>query len=724
MKLTKQLCSGSLFLLALQFCFCSLPSDIEPVNWKIHFEIPVANKRYDMRKIFIKEYIGDMDVQMGKADTIGDTIYIYKKGTASYEISKELIATDTSSMEEVVGARTLKNTPMVDIFFDYPGVSDLSGSEIVPAPYTFTRQEDEHLDGINSVTIDESSPALNVKVMNTSVGANLENLTVTLLNKGIVIDSSFLATLPATAEAVVPFEIQGKSIFSPLTAKINATIPSGAQLRADEGLRVYFNLDDMVVSDAVIKDSLIDYEETYNGTMGLSDSINLNFIDLDSAMISCEINNPCAFKLEFIGVVEDAWDCDFARANNIRSITQLSSIMDSSAFAGKVVNDTLFRYSGATHAVKMIPLKKLRLFPTWDTDSAKSVLKFRYQLRSLSDGRWVHFNKDDLISVKLIPTKFPFVQISGNFTSSTVETFSSEEKVGFDWEASILDSLRKSFRFESVQMNLSFVPNMNPGSSLDSMKLHLELAEKNKTDGSVVMDKVFIGILPDSQHNANMEISSLINTWLDTLAFTTQVVLPEGTGLELHNQKDASGKYSNSFNIGVNVNWDLKIAMAWKVLDTIRTELELSSFSLEEDLEWVEKMITQPEISLVVKALNNTNIQFSLFALGASDVDKEKLLEVPDSLLYSYSPDVDNSSLFRLFGLQGLNLPPRGHVDSINVKLDHRAVNALCSKNKCHIRWFLVIPGADPDVLVDTDYFDIKAKAIVDGVGNSDSLLY
>ena len=197
-------------------------------------------------------------------------------------------------------------------------------------------------------------------------------------------------------------------------------------MRADEGLRVYFNLDDMVVSDAVIKDSLIDYEETYNGTMGLSDSINLNFIDLDSAMISCEINNPCAFKLEFIGVVEDAWDCDFARANNIRSITQLSSIMDSSA-SGKVVNDTLFRYSGATHAVKMIPLKKLRLFPTWDTDSAKAFLSSVTSTFS-SDGRWVHFNKDDLISVKLIPTKFPFVQISGNFTSSTVETFSSEEK--------------------------------------------------------------------------------------------------------------------------------------------------------------------------------------------------------------------------------------------------------------------------------------------------------
>jgi hypothetical protein len=99
-------------------------------------------------------------------------------------------------------------------------------------------------------------------------------------------------------------------------------------------------------------------------------------------------------------------------------------------------------------------------------------------------------------------------------------------------------------------------------------------------------------------------------------------------------------------------------------------------------------------------------------------------LDVPDSLIYTYSPSVDTSSLFRLFGLQGLNLPPRGKKDSLNVKLDHRAVDALFSKNKCHIRWFLVIPGAGSDVLTDTDYFEVKAKMIVEGIGKSDSLLY
>jgi len=273
-------------------------------------------------------------------------------------------------------------------------------------------------------------------------------------------------------------------------------------------------------------------------------------------------------------------------------------------------------------------------------------------------------------------------------------------------------------------MNLSFTPKLNPGSSLDSMKLHLELIEKNKTNNNVFLDKKFTKILPDSRHNANMEISSLINNWPDTILLSSQVILPEGTGLELYNRKDQSGKYSNNFTIGVNADWNIKIAFAWKVLDTIRTELELSSFSLEEDLEWVEKMITQPEITLNVKALNNTNLQFSLFALGASDKDKQKLLDVPDSLIYTYSPSVDTSSLFRLFGLQGLNLPPRGKKDSLNVKLDHRAVDALFSKNKCHIRWFLVIPGAGSDVLTDTDYFEVKAKMIVEGIGKSDSLLY
>jgi hypothetical protein len=95
MKLTWNLFSSCLLLLVLQICFCSLPSDIEPVNWKMHFEVPITNKRYGVRHIIKDEYTGEMDVKMGKADTIGDTVFIYKKDFAFYEISKELITTDT-----------------------------------------------------------------------------------------------------------------------------------------------------------------------------------------------------------------------------------------------------------------------------------------------------------------------------------------------------------------------------------------------------------------------------------------------------------------------------------------------------------------------------------------------------------------------------------------------------------------------------------------------------
>jgi hypothetical protein len=129
-------------------------------------------------------------------------------------------------------------------------------------------------------------------------------------------------------------------------------------------------------------------------------------------------------------------------------------------------------------------------------------------------------------------------------------------------------------------MNLSFVPVLVKGSYLDSMKMHLKLAEKNNAGSTVVLDKKFIRIAPDSQHTAVMQISPLINTWPDTLAFSTQITLPEGTGVELYNSKDPSGQYSTNFSIGINVEWNIKIALAWKVLDTIRTEEWLLLFLL------------------------------------------------------------------------------------------------------------------------------------------------
>lgn len=686
-------------------------------------EVPVTDKRYEIRDLINKAFPGEQDILMGENDTIADTVFLFKKDSIYYEISRPLITTDTSCMEEKVGVRTLKNTPEVDILFEFPGVSGLSGTVIVPSPVTFTQSQNRNLSGIKSVTIDQNSPPLNISVQNTSQDADIEKVTVTMLDKGNEIGSIKLKNLSAKSAVVAPFEIQGKSIHNPLTVKITATIPTGAQLCASEGLQVKFNLDNIMVSEAVILDSLIDYTETFSGALGLLENFKLGFFDIDQASVSCEIENPCAFKMKLSGRIEHAWDRDFARKNNLRSISQLHVIKDSSAFAGEVICDTAFKLPEVPYFRTSISLKNIRIFPTWDSDSAKSILKFHYLLNSISDGRWVRFNKNDLISFKLITSRFQFIQISGEFTEPLIDTFSSEEKIGFDWNSAILDSLRKSFRFESVQMNFRFTTELPPGSFLDSMHLNLELAKKNKKDGSILLNKKFAGICPDSQHTADMQLASLINIWPDTLAFNTKIVLPAGNRLEFVNRKSKEGKYSSDYSIGINVHWNLKIALAWKILDTIRTELEPSSFSFKEDLQWIER-ITQPEITLNVNALNNTNLQFTLFALWTSDKFKQKLISVPDSFFYSNGTDVDTSPVFRLFGLRGLNLPPRGKVDSLKVKLDHRAVGALISHNDCHIRWLLVIPASGSDVLSDSDFLDIKATAVIEGICNSDSLLY
>ncbi|HEX3020365.1 MAG TPA: hypothetical protein VHP36_08675 [Chitinispirillaceae bacterium] len=725
MNKLKQFFCSCLLLLILQICFCSLPSDIEPVEWKMRFELPVADKRYTTRDLLKEDLSDEMKIQMGKLDTIGDTVFLFKEDSETYEIDRPLISTDTSFLEEKVGIRTLKNTPQVEVLFEFPGVGGASGLVSVPVPVTFSQAHDNNLNGIQSVTIDETSPALNVTVANTSVGANVENVTVSLLDRGTLIESVSIAVLAAQASTVVPFQMQGKSIHDPITVNVTATIPAGSVLRANEGLSVSFNLDGIMASEAVIVDSLIDYTETFTGSLGLADSMRLNIIDLDQASIACEIKNPCAFKMELTGIIENTWNRDFARNNNIRSIAQLVGINDSSAFAGKVIQDTIFKLPGVSSYNKSIHLDNLRIFPTWDSDSGKSMLNFRYIVHSLVDGRWVRFNKDDIISFKLIPDQFPFVQINGVFTKPLKQDFSSEQKVGFGWDQSILDSLKKSFRFASAQINLSFIPDLPPESKIDSLKLYMNFAEKNKQSGSVVLDKKFIGILPDSMHSANLQLASLLNTWLDTLEFKSQITLPAGTGLELFNRKDEYGRYSTNLSIGINVKWNLKIALGWSIEDTIRKELEPSTFSLndQDGLEWIDK-IKKPKVTINVNALNNTNLHFTLYALCASDQNKQMLMSLPDSMIYSYSPSVDNGPLFRLLGLQGLNLPPRGDYGSIKVELDQRAVDALFSNKDCHIRWFLMIPDAGSDALIDTDFFDIQAKAVIEGIGNSDSLLY
>lgn len=717
-KLFKPILCGSIYIPILLQLTCSLPSDIEPVKWNMHLEIPVTTRHYTAYDLIDQNFGDEMSLQ------VGDTVSLFKSDSFRIETVHPLIASDTSMVNEALGSRPLQNTPQVNFFFGFlDETNSSSSSAIINSPVSFSRTDTKNIDGIRSVTIDSSSPDLNIKINNNSSGVNLTDVTISLLDKHSFVITSFDTLLISSkTNFTLPVNICGKTLHDVVSVTLKATIPAGSTINSQDGLGVSFNLDGMRVSEATLLDSKISYSDTFSGTLNLSDSFKIEIVDLENAVLSCQIENPCAFKTLISGVLDNAWDYEFSINHKLDSLEQLKNISDSSFFAGNVIYDTIFKRQSDLFHTALITLNDIRLFPSWDRDSGKSFLKYRYKVKAIPDGRWINFKKTDQIIFKLTTSAFPFMKIKGSVLNTIVENFSDSQNISFDWNEAIVDSLKKSFRFQNAMMKLSFIPDLPRQSSIDSLKLSMYLSGNSEKSDPVTLVKKICNIKSDTLYYENVNITNLLNDWSDTLLIKTKFVMPKGTGLTLHNRRNNNGHYSSSLSINVTVGCALKIPLSWQITDTIFTELDPSSFSLEADnMEWVNK-IQNPEVYVYLKALNNTNVSFNLYALCASDRHKDLLMSVPDSLLYTHNPQIGGKNLFWLFGDKGLELKPRGTINNITVKFDKRATDAFLAGNECHIRWFLVIPSSNPDALTKKDFLDLTAISIIKGVGNTDSL--
>lgn len=686
-------------------------------------ELPVANERF-----IAYDLINNGDVP-GFELNFGDSALTLKKTDSMYySIEKEMIAEDSSVNEEIFGPVTLNNTPVINMFISVLTSDELNGIPL-PVDTKLNKSSTEPLDGIRSATFDENSIPLEITVKNTAASADLHNVTISVFDYDNPLGEIKLSSIKASEFKTGTINVRNKSVKDSIRVSVEATIPSGAVLNSGDGLRVMFSFDGLTSSDATICDTMINYTDSFEGCFSLSDLINLNTIDIDKARLGCTIENPAKIQFRLEGVIDDAWDLDFAKTNNLHSLNQLSVLSDSTYFAGNVINDTLYENPHNIDLSSLysfeIPLNKMRLFPSWNADSMKSVLNYTFTINSVSDGRYVHFNKNDVWKFKLITKQFPFIQIDGTFIDSIVEPFSSEHETGFDWESGITESLRKSFRFDSAKMVLNFIPDLPPQSSLDSLRLHFQLNSDITPDTPVISNLVLEKLKPDTTFYRTIDVNPVINDWPNTIGINSRVVLPKNTAIKLFNRKDSQGQYLNTLNVGMNVIWKLEIPFAWHVTDTIITELESSSFTLDsDDMDWINK-IENVRAVFNLFAVNKTNVNAILHALGSSEKHSDELMAIPES--YIGRPDIETlvgENVFCIFGPEGLEVKPRGDTCSATATLDNRGVDALISDEGCAVRWFLVMPSCNPDQFNNSDYLDFRATATVEGIGRADSLLY
>jgi hypothetical protein len=723
MKALKTFVPGIVIVTGLPFLSCSLPENIEPAQWKMHVEIPIIDRNISIDDLLPEGSYNGLTVASRDSTVSGDTIAVIKSDSLKYVFEQQLRTIDTSTIEKKMGSCKLHHLPPVHFVFTLgtalPERCFLNAP--IPSPVTLSLSKKGALKGLHSITIDENSPDLEMTFANLSESVDMEDVVIALLDNNDVIGTVHMARLPAGSSKTMSVSLAGKCVQPPIAIAACITIPSGAVVRPEDRFGINFSLNDQILSEAVIGDSLIEYSNEFTGDLVIADSIRIDMIEVDKTFLCCELSSPVLLKMEIAGTFVNASQQDFSDRRNLPSTVQLNTDIDS---VGVAVADTLFKSPENVQNIMKLPVHAMRIFPSWNESSGQSYIRCRFKFRSLPDGRLIRFNKNDVFKIRLMQPDFPLVRVNGCFIKGIEQGFTTKMKVGQDWKSSIADSLKRSSYFQSARLHLNFVPGLPQGSSIDSLLLRIVMKDPDKTDDSAVINQKFVNILPDSHYVATVDFTGLFNSWPDTLVFDTRIVLPPGTGLTMCIH-DGNNEPASFLKISPSLTWTLTVPLCWKINDTIRIEPGKTSMSLKSDqLDWITKL-EQPRIRIILNVLNQTSLSFTLFALGAPGMYEDELMAFPATLVGA--GDLENrigGHLFTLFGKDGLRLVPGDRENSTVVQLDKRGIDALLSRDSCSIRWFLTIPTRDVGALLATDYCSLRATGLIDGIGRTDSLLY
>ncbi|NLE02023.1 MAG: hypothetical protein GX640_19340 [Fibrobacter sp.] len=274
-------------------------------------------------------------------------------------------------------------------------------------------------------------------------------------------------------------------------------------------------------------------------------------------------------------------------------------------------------------------------------------------------------------------------------------------------------------------MQLQLSPSLPPKSVIDSLNMIIAITD-SQSNVSATYNNTLKSIKPGKTFKSQLDLTDLLNAWPQSIILNSQIDLPSGSGVDIYNYKDPFGNYSPTLSMGVSVKWSLTIPFSWKILDTIKTELEKSEFFLEDlDLSWVNKF-DNLDVKMKINFFNNTSLHFILHGIAATENHLSELddFSFHEILSGNDTTTINNNFLSRLFGSQGLIIPPRGDSSEVSFQLNEQVLKALFAGEKCFIRWFLIIPYSNSDALQNNDFLKLTATALIRGTGNSDSLLY
>ena len=399
---------------------CSNPTK-EPVQWMSNFELPVTNDTFNLAKQFpnfFKNVIlfptkDSIDSGSLLIDTAKDTVEFDAPSvnTTDYTINQDSLKSKTFT--SILGAIPISNAPDINETIPYKAPLLVGTSLSTPGGIKLPLKMVYHL------LLSASSGPLTVKLTNTANNENLTNVSLTIGSLGTQVAAAIGAFGSPTCSTTVQFPVAGKSIDSTVTVNLTATLSSGAPA-VGSGLALSFSINGLKADSLIVDDSLVAFNFTFSNDYKISDTVNIDYIDLRYGYFYYAIVNNSQVSLQVKAQHRNIWAepfCVSKHWNKLSDIANASpSSLDSLAMLKSGGYETVGAHSKGT--IAQINVSGGRMFTQWETDSLRSVSWVDYSVANKPQkaGTKDTISANDSLTFKITPQFIQFEKLVGNLS--------------------------------------------------------------------------------------------------------------------------------------------------------------------------------------------------------------------------------------------------------------------------------------------------------------------
>ena len=707
---------------------CSNPVD-EPLRWSSAAEVPVTNEMFNLKEQFDKmfDYTDTMKVIDPDSSKIGDTLQYIKSSidTVNFEQSENTI--DTQSYRVVLGP------------FPLTGVSTGVDTVSLPAPAgSFSVSFPLFLDKVyQAIFYDTVTNLLSIKV------DNLSSSVLTDVQIGIIgIDTQTIMSIDANASETVTLEVAGKSLIQRVPFVFSGTAGSAGPKQ----LSISFSLNGLIVSKCKVDDHLVKFDRVFSANYDITDTIAMDYIDIDNGRFEYTINNSTGLKLRAIVDHQHLWQGSYCINNNLESLNDIIKFksLNTSFYSGYITGTNI------TRGEEVLPFESwklqskningTRLFTLWDTVKNKTYTSIKYTIASdLPKGDTLTLSATDSLSFRVNVLDLKFKEFLGT-VMKPYERIGDPQKVVITLPKPLNESVKDSLRGKMVLSNVSGIVSakteMPQRSFIDTMAISFTAYMMDAVQVRDSTLTTFVNVKNDSVFNRLINITNVTNQFPDTVLINTVVRIPKGTRMRVCNNITSENyagsnseymKYIGQMTVKIITNYVLSPKLDWTIIAPANLDLGNSKFPVIKPLRFVRKMENR-RVLMNLKIRNNSNLNMYLYSLIAP----QKLVDTLDSMstdefvrLVSQKDSAEKHGFVNFLGINGVLVPSRKATDPVisEVELSHSQLETILSSDTCSWRWLAKFETQGRDALTDTDYIDIHSKLRVDGTNSTDSLM-